>query len=178
MRSPKSGGDCADRFTCDRGPRDRPDAAARHVPLKLKVPAGLPPVRGDEVFRSERSTDRELTAPKQLLEVAVETDKVFAALSDSRGQPSVRNFVAAELLVAAERAKPLPLRPELGQLDTGKHQQRVEEPHRLFDRVGRLKIFGLVTRRRKLASTIGISVKTVLDSDPTNVSSTQARASA
>ena len=84
---------------------------------------------------------------------------MFTALRESRDQPSVRNFVAAELLGKAERAKSLPFGPELSQLNARARQQRIDEPDRLSMGVGCLKIFGLVTSRRKLACTIGISAQ-------------------
>ncbi len=93
-------------------------------------------------------------------------------------QPGIRHIVAAQLFVEAELPQFDHSGPKGASCTPGDANSASTNATASSIGVGCWKIFGLVTSRRKLASTIGISVKAAPAPDAVTASSSQSRATA
>ena len=84
---------------------------------------------------------------------------MLAELNYCRCEPCVRDFVDGQLLLHAELTKNRRLGVKGWHLDARHRNERVYEADGIYPGVGCTKIFGLVTNRKKLATTIGISFR-------------------
>jgi hypothetical protein len=97
---------------------------------------------------------------------------VFAEVIRCSDKPGIRNGIDLELILDAKLSQARPLRPKRRKVNTGASMNATASSLG----VGSRKILGLLTRRRKLATTIGIKTSLPPEAATAAARSSQLRA--